>query len=226
MCSGNFWPVGIFVKEYEAKKKNIRSKEVGNFFKEPSTSASSSISKLESFLQLSYQNTRRFPSKLTKLYTYSFSLSSHVVVFTKTCLKPEILTSEVFPSKYTTYRLDRPSRRGGGVLIAVDSELTSEVISSDEINDIEFLCIKLSLPGIHNIYTYANHLPAIQFISSKLSDRDQLTVLGDFNIPRATWSTVETSNILLPSTQHYFLDGLLDISLSQIMLFPVQIVFA
>jgi len=141
------------------------------------------------------------------LHTDSFSLSSHVIVFTETWLKPEVLSSEVFPSKYTTYSLDRPSRRGGGVLIAVDSELTSEVITSDEINYIEFLCIKLSLPGI-SIYiscsyippssefpTYANHLSAIQFISSKLSDRDRLIVLGDFNKPRATWSTVETSNI-------------------------------
>jgi len=69
-------------------------------------------------------------------------------VFTKSWLKPEIFRSEVFPSKYTTYWLDRPSRRGGEVLIAVDSELTTEVITSDEINDIEFLCLKLSLPGI------------------------------------------------------------------------------
>jgi len=105
-----------------------------------------------------------------------------------------------------TYRLDRPSRRGAEVLTAVNSELTFEVITSDEVNDIEFLCIKLSLPGISLYITcsyipsssefpiYANHLSASQFISSKLSDRDQLKVLGDFNIPRATWSTVETSN--------------------------------
>jgi len=157
------------------------------------------------------------------LYTDSSSLSSHVIAFTETWLKPEILSSGVFQSKYTTYRLDRPSRRGGGVLIAVDSELTSEVITSDEINDMEFLCIKLSLPitcsyipPSSEFPIYANHLSAIQFISSKLSDRDQLIVLGDFNIPRATWSTVETSNILIPSTQHDFLDGLLDISLSQV----------
>jgi len=46
LCSANFWPVGIFVKEFEAKKKKkIRSKEVGNPFKEPSTSTSLSISK-------------------------------------------------------------------------------------------------------------------------------------------------------------------------------------
>jgi len=74
---------------------------------------------------------------------FSSSLSSHDIVFTETWLKPEILSSEVFPSKFKTYRIDRPSRRGGGVLIAVDSELTSEAITSDEINDIEFLCIKL-----------------------------------------------------------------------------------
>jgi len=59
-------------------------------------------------------------------------------VFTETWLKQEILSSKVFPSKYTTYRLDRPSRRVGGVLTAVDSELRSEVITSDEINDIYF----------------------------------------------------------------------------------------
>jgi len=45
LCSANIWPVGIFVKEYEAKKKKIRSREVGNPFKEPSTSTSLFISK-------------------------------------------------------------------------------------------------------------------------------------------------------------------------------------
>jgi len=95
---------------------------------------------------------------LTKLYTDSFSLSSHVIVFTETWLKPEVLSSEVFPSKYTTYRLDRPSRRGGGVLIAVDSELTSEVITSDEINDIEISVYKTIPSGyfyIHNMFIYS-----------------------------------------------------------------------
>jgi len=195
------------------------------------------LKKLDSFLQLSYQNTRGLQSKLTKLYTDSFSLSSHLIVLTETWLKPKILSSEVFPSKYTTYRLDRTFRRGGGVLIAVDSELTSEIIKSDETKEIEFLCIKLLLPGISIYITcsyippspefpiYANHLSAIQFISSKLSDRNQLIVLGDFNIPR---STVETSNILLPSTQHDFLDGLLDVSGYYWIyaLFPAQIMSA
>jgi len=45
MCLANFWLVGNFVKEYEAKNKKILSREVGNPIKYPSTSTSSSISK-------------------------------------------------------------------------------------------------------------------------------------------------------------------------------------
>jgi len=45
------------------------------------------LKKLDSFLQLSYQNTRGLQSKLTKLYTDSFSLSSHLIVLTETWLK-------------------------------------------------------------------------------------------------------------------------------------------
>jgi len=39
-------------------------------------------------------------------------------VFTETWLNWKILSSGDFPSKYTIYRLDRPSRRGGGVLLS------------------------------------------------------------------------------------------------------------
>jgi len=39
-------------------------------------------------------------------------------MFTETWLKLDLFSSEVFPCKYTIYRLDRRTRRGGGVLIA------------------------------------------------------------------------------------------------------------
>jgi len=86
---------------------------------------------------------------------------------------------------------------------------------------------------------YVNQMSAIQAISNKLSDRDQLIVLVGSNIHRATWYTVETSNILISSAKHDFIGGLLDISLSQVnhvrkmlgrlldlCLFPVQIPFS
>jgi len=61
---------------------------------------------------------------------------------------------------------------------------------------------------------YAIHLSAIQTISNKLSERDQLILLGGCNIHTATWYTLDTSILLLPSAQHDFHDGFLDISLS------------
>jgi len=93
------------------------------------------------------------------------------------------------------------------------------------------ICVKLSfsnrsvyitcsyIPSSFEFLEYLNHLSAIQSISNKLSDRDQLVVLGDFNIPGRTWSPEEKSNILLPLAQHDFIDGLLALSLSQVNYF-------
>lgn len=53
-------------------------------------------------------------------------------------------------------------------------------------------------------------------VSNMLSDRDHLVVLGDFNIPGAIWSLNNSSNTLQSSTQHDFITGLFDISLSQV----------
>jgi len=87
---------------------------------------------------------KEFTRKLTNLYSDRFSLSSHITAFTETWLKPDILSCEVFPSSYTTYRHDRPTQHGGGVFIAVDSDLTSDILILEERNDIEFLGITLS----------------------------------------------------------------------------------
>lgn len=153
-------------------------------------------------------------------------------MLTETWLKPEILNSEVFPGMYTIYRFDRPSRRGGGVLIAVRSTLASEELLLDDSRNSEFVCVKLSfsdrsvyitcsyIPPSSEFPEYQNHLSAIQSILNKLSDRDQLVVLGDFNIPGTMWSPEKQSNILLPLAQHDFIDGLLDLSLSQVNYIP------
>ena len=167
-------------------------------------------------------------SKINKLYVDSLTFPFHVVVFTETWLKPDILDSEIFSVKYTTYRLDRPSQRGGGVLIAVDSNLSSEEIPFVSPIDIEFISIKICFRGVFlyvtcsyispssDISVYHNHLSAIQSVNNLLSDKDHLIVLGDFNLPRTTWLQNNESNSLTPTTEHGFIDGLFDISLCQI----------
>jgi len=105
-------------------------------------------------------------------------LPFHVIVFTEIWFKPDTLSSEVFSSKYRTNRLDRPTRCGGGDLIAVDVELTSEAVILEERNDIKFLGIKLTLPG-SSIYIICSYIPTsseIQTILNKLRDRDQSIV--------------------------------------------------
>jgi len=153
-------------------------------------------------------------------------------VFTETWLKPEILNSEVFPGMYIIYRYNRPSRRGGGVLVTVRSTLASEELLLVDSRNSEFLCVKLSffdrsvyitcsyIPPSSEFPEYQNYLSAIQSILKKLSERDQLVVLGDLNIPGTMWSPEKQSNILLPLAQHDFIDGLFELSLSQVYYIP------
>jgi len=112
-------------------------------------------------------------SKLTKLYCDSLSFASNIIVFTETWLKPEILNSEVFLGMYTIYRYDRPSRRGGGVLIAVRSTLATEELLFDESRNSELIRVKLSfsvyimcsyIPPSSEFPEYQNHLSTIQSI--------------------------------------------------------------
>ncbi|KAH8373881.1 hypothetical protein KR200_007776, partial [Drosophila serrata] len=102
--------------------------------------------KLTYSLGISYQNAKGLRSKLPNLYSDSLSFASQVIVLTETWLKSEILSSEVFPAVFTVYRLDRRIRRGGGVLIAVDSSLTSELLTFKECNDVSTY-LKINIPN-------------------------------------------------------------------------------
>jgi len=112
------------------------------------------------------------------MFSDSLSFASHVIIFTETWLKPEILNSDIFPGKYTIYRHDRPSRRGGVVLIAADSTLTSEEILVEEFYNIEFIFVRLPgslmyitcsyIPPASEFPECLNHLFAIQPVSKNL----------------------------------------------------------
>jgi len=92
---------------------------------------------------------------------------------------------------------------GVGVLIAVASDFKSELICC--LSNIEFVAIKLTvcqtsvyitcsyIPPQSDLSVYLEHFSNIGLISSKLSDTDYLCVLGDFNLPYISWSTVQGS---------------------------------
>ncbi|XP_070069982.1 uncharacterized protein [Drosophila takahashii] len=113
---------------------------------------------------------------------------------------------QVSSDNFIISKRDRPSRRGGGVLIAVKSDLSSQALSIADTADIEFIA----------------HLAAIRNISSSADASDHLIILGDFNIPQLSWLPYDDLAALVPSDQNDFLDGLIALSLGQVNSIPNQ----
>jgi len=137
-------------------------------------------------------------------------------------------------NNFFVYRKDRQTRRGGGVLIGVKSNLTSEFVDISESSGIKFISVKLSFPKrkIFFICSYISpgsefnvyllHLSAIHSISLLL-ETDQLIVLGDFNLPNISWLESKDSLAMIPRMQNDFIDGLVELSLQQVNRIPNHI---
>ena len=87
-------------------------------------------------------NLRSLVNKLSLFQSYVYSTPFNVYCITETWLKDDIYDNEILPAEYTLYRKDRSSR-GGGVLIAVNNIISSNLISSP--SDLELVAINLNL---------------------------------------------------------------------------------
>jgi len=97
-------------------------------------------------------NARSLNNKKTELHNYLEIYKPKVVCITETWLVAGMDSYEYFPSTYSIYRRDRPSR-GGGVLIAVhDSLPNEEVIQSAE--ECEFVGCKVRTDRWWTIIAY------------------------------------------------------------------------
>lgn len=67
------------------------------------------------------------------------------------------------------------------------------------------------IPPSSELPEYFSH-----FSAKKGPHRDQLVVLGDFNVPGTLWSKEDISNIHIHIAQYDFINDLLDISMSQV----------
>jgi len=72
------------------------------------------------------------------------------------------------------------------------------------------------IPPDSDLVIYEHHLSAIKSLLSLLSNKDLLIVLGDFNLPDISWSPPTDSLVAIPLSVHYFVDGLLELSLQQV----------
>lgn len=89
-------------------------------------------------------NFQSIKNKKEEVWNMIDTTNTDIILGTETWLRPDILSSEIFPSTYTVYRKDRKDGYGG-VLIAVKSNIISEELNIT--TDAESIYVKLSIAG-------------------------------------------------------------------------------
>lgn len=161
-------------------------------------------------IDLTAKETRKLNSKFSSFYFNARSvnnkgdslllntaLSEHdIIAITETWLSPDHHDREFMDDKYKTFRKDRifsdiDCENGGGVLIAIKNEIECSVVTTEEMDDLESVCIKIPTDfGVLYVYclyiqprapanTYLDHLRAINSIN--LSVNDSILIFGDWN---------------------------------------------
>lgn len=130
-------------------------------------------------LKIFYQNVRGMRTKSKTVFRNTSLCDYDIVIFTETWLGPELFSHEFFPKKYDVFRYDRADNRGGGVLIAINSNaLNGEVHSTNAGDVIEQVCVKISLGG-ESLYIYAYYIPPNSLVSTY---EMHLDAINDLNV--------------------------------------------
>ena len=156
-----------------------------------------------------------------------------VIIATETWLDSTISSSELESDDFTIYRRDRKAGRGGGVMIAVNSSITSTEVSIR--CEAEILWVKIQCIGHRDIYIAACYRPNISdknFTTHLKSSLNHLVakrpkallIGGDFNLPGFDWSDIT----IKPGTQYpalhtEFRDLLDDFGLTQSVIEPTRL---
>ena len=133
-------------------------------------------------------NSRSLTHKLTNFQSFVYTTCYNIYCITETWPSDLIFDYEILPTSYTLYRKDRKSR-GGGILIAVDSSVSS--ILSHSPADLEVITIKVgtqkSIITVCAVYVppnigdnYQNVL--LSYLTEMVSTSDHIIIVGDFNI--------------------------------------------
>jgi hypothetical protein len=166
-----------------------------------------------------------------------------IIILLETNFNEGIYNEEIFDNRFIVYRCDRNSanstkKDGGGVLMAVNKRLNSELISVVNGDYVEQLWVKIVvgsssmffccvyLPPDCDVVCYERHMSSIEFMYNKCEVNDKMFVCGDYNLPNIRWSEENSLNgSLTPfnvSTPKEILitDGMATCDLSQINNIP------
>lgn len=136
---------------------------------------------------------------------------------TETWLDHSIKNTEFLSDQYTIFRKDRSdssinNRLGGGVLLAIRSEIECYEYTNIEMCELEAVCVRLPLSS-SNIYIYCLyiqcsgsidlyqlHIKAITALRAATDINDDIIILGDFNFgSAATWESNDMGFDFLPT---------------------------
>jgi hypothetical protein len=159
-----------------------------------------------SFLNLNifYQNVRGLRSKFD-LVKANFPVFGDydVVILSETWLIPDITNSELGFCNFSVFKLDRNSAtsifsQGGGVLIAIRSNLSPSLININthnveqifvaaNISSRRFIFCAIYLPPYYPLQLYESHVSVVDEVIS-LHSPHSFILVGDYNLPNIDWS--------------------------------------
>ena len=164
----------------------------------PMPGPQNTTNKPHSKLSLMLLNARSLVNKLIDFQASIYSKSVDIIIVSETWLTSAILNHEILPSCYSVYRRDREDRRGGGVLIAIKSDIYS-VRRTDLETNCELVVVEVN-PSKGNKFlvcgfyrppsTKREYLLELQnFLAKFNAERDPtpLYLCGDFNFPDINW---------------------------------------
>jgi endonuclease/exonuclease/phosphatase family metal-dependent hydrolase len=128
-----------------------------------------------------------------------YSNDYDVVYICETWLNDSVMSAEILTG-YNIYRKDRPGRTGGGVLIAVMSDIRSSHRKDVERDNIEFAVVELVKDSTKSVILYTVYLPEprqdeLHQLSLSLQGNPEsacVVIVGDFNLPTLHWSPDES----------------------------------
>ncbi|XP_037811233.1 uncharacterized protein LOC119603306 [Lucilia sericata] len=155
----------------------------------------------------------------------SFNIDQQILIFTETWLNKNFLNTEILCNKFNIYRRDRGNNTtGGGVLIAVSCNLSSElVVMESPHDDIEFISVSIKINGYQLFIScsyippsshqslYGKHAEAIRSVARSSKDGDSLFIFGHFNLPSTEWKFLPDDGYLIQTRQNSNFDDFFNI---------------
>jgi len=192
-----------------------------NHHAEPSDSSSLAIDGHRSNdLLVYYQNAGGMNSNIFDYRLACLDCSYDVIALTESWLDDRTTSNQAFGSGYEVFRCDRCRRNsrkttGGGVLVAVRRELKARLLQTDHGVNVEqvwvaiklvdhtlFFCVVYLPPDrTRDLVLISSHTDSVASVSSLASPRDEIVVLGDYNLPDLKWS-VSSNGYLYADPAH------------------------